>query len=304
MKLAYVLTLPLLVGSSHAATLFADNFNRADSRNIDGSISGITNNTGTGMAADGVYTHGFIDPLNSDVGGNLAPDGSATDGGGAQILSSTLELADGAGTSNAYINHNFINGEILSAGGFQVTVDITGLTQSGAGQGGGFAIGMTQADADNAGDAISDTTKFQDAFHGDPFNEVTDVSISSFFLVLRGNGRLVWGGAGNYVTGNTNVGIGLANLPGFPNTGTISAVFTNFSDFDAGTSFDYEVFHDGTSYGSGTLAWQTDDSNYIGLDARDSGGVFFDNLEISTIPEPAAAVLGGLGLLGLLRRRR
>ena len=30
----------------------------------------------------------------------------------------------------------------------------------------------------------------------------------------------------------------------------------------------------------------------------------FDNLAVNVVPEPAAALLGGLGLLGLLRRRR
>ncbi len=36
----------------------------------------------------------------------------------------------------------------------------------------------------------------------------------------------------------------------------------------------------------------------------DSGTAFFDNVQVSVVPEPSAALLGGLGLLALLRRRR
>jgi len=39
-----------------------------------------------------------------------------------------------------------------------------------------------------------------------------------------------------------------------------------------------------------------------GYDANTT--VEVDNLVISTIPEPSAVLLGGLGLLALLRRRR
>jgi uncharacterized protein (TIGR03382 family) len=33
-------------------------------------------------------------------------------------------------------------------------------------------------------------------------------------------------------------------------------------------------------------------------------GLVFDNIVVTTIPEPSAALLGGLGVLALLRRRR
>jgi hypothetical protein len=46
-----------------------------------------------------------------------------------------------------------------------------------------------------------------------------------------------------------------------------------------------------------------------GLSPRPSHGIFgnrviFDNVALDSIPEPSVALLGGLGLLGLLRRRR
>lgn len=36
----------------------------------------------------------------------------------------------------------------------------------------------------------------------------------------------------------------------------------------------------------------------------DSGTAFFDNIQVSVIPEPSSVLLGGLGVLALLRRRR
>lgn len=42
----------------------------------------------------------------------------------------------------------------------------------------------------------------------------------------------------------------------------------------------------------------------IGRPSSGSGDVIIDNVAVTTIPEPTAALLGGLGLLGLLRRRR
>lgn len=35
-----------------------------------------------------------------------------------------------------------------------------------------------------------------------------------------------------------------------------------------------------------------------------TGGVWFDNVTLTSVPEPSAALLGGLGMLVLLRRRR
>ena len=40
------------------------------------------------------------------------------------------------------------------------------------------------------------------------------------------------------------------------------------------------------------------------FDPVEPTSVMFDNFTVQTIPEPAAAALGGIGLLGLLRRRR
>ncbi len=276
----------------HAAVLFADSFDRPDNRNIDASLAGITDNTGSSFAADGVYSQPWLDPENGPPNYG-SQDSSAGNGGGAQILANTLQLAVGVGTSNAYINHNFTNASIISTGGFSVTIDVTGYNQSTSGQGGGFAIGMSAAEAASAGDAWNGATKMTEAF-GEP--DGTFVSVADFWVALRGDATVQWGGIGD-----DNV-FGTASVAA--KTGTLSATFTGFTDFDAGTSVDYEVFYDGTAVGTGSFLWSGTNENFIGLDARDNTAVSLDNLSIETIPEPAVATLGAAGLLCLLLRRR
>ncbi|BCX47733.1 hypothetical protein HAHE_16410 [Haloferula helveola] len=258
--------------------LFSDSFDRADARNIDASLTGIVDATGSSLAADGAYGQPFVDAANDTSG----PDGNAANGGGAQILGGKLELADGAGTSNAYVRHNFINPEILAAGCFSVSVEISGATQSGTGQGGGFAIGMSEAEALDTGDAFNgdgssdDLRRMTDAF-GDPADSM---AVSDFWVVLQADGQLVWGGIGDQPAfGSTDVGT---------KTGTVSAIFS-LSDFNDGSSVGFEVFFDGASVGTGTFPWTGTDANFIGLDARDSGGVFFDNLSVG-IPQPVVTL--------------
>ena len=53
---AFLLALPLFVSSTSAAVLFSDSFDRANNRNIDGSIDGIVNNTGTTLAGHTIRT--------------------------------------------------------------------------------------------------------------------------------------------------------------------------------------------------------------------------------------------------------
>lgn len=61
-----------------------------------------------------------------------------------------------------------------------------------------------------------------------------------------------------------------------------------------------------TNIGTFTISQQSD--AFVNFWASSPGGNFgvgnFDNLSVTAIPEPGAALLGGLGLLALLRRRR
>lgn len=291
-----LLTLSLLHASALGAVVFADSFDRPDNRNIDAVLTGITNNTLDALPADAVYTQPWLDP------NNRAPtygvqDGDATNGGGAQILTNQLQLAVGAGTSNAFGNHNFTDAGLLGAGGFTVSLDVTGFAQTGYQQGGAFAIGMSLAEANSAQDAFNLTPGRMTGAFNDASTigaAVPGVVVSDFWLALRGNNSLAWGGSGGNVMGIT----GLAGK-----TGTISATFL-FSDFNAGSTVNYEIFLNSVSRGTGSFTWSGTGENYIGLDARDSSGVSLNNFNVSTVPEPSAVVLGLVGLAGLLRRRR
>lgn len=54
-----------------------------------------------------------------------------------------------------------------------------------------------------------------------------------------------------------------------------------------------------------TAAYTTNPTiNYIGIYKHQTASGTVDNLSLTVVPEPSAALLGGLGMLALLRRRR
>src|SRR4051794_36422239 len=157
---------------AQAITLFADTFDRPDNHDIDAVTTGITNNTGTVFGASAVYSQPWIDP-NSAAPIFGAPDTNAANGGGQQILSNEYQLKYGAGTSNAFVNHNFNDAAILSAGGFSVSLDVLGYNQATNGQGTAIALGMTLAEAQAGHDANDGNptpiAKYTNALQDSPF---------------------------------------------------------------------------------------------------------------------------------------
>ncbi len=260
-------------------------------------MTGITDNTGSSFTAGTVYSQPWIDPNNASPTFGVQ-DSVAANGGGAQVLSSQLQLAVGAGTSDLFVNHNFVDSPILSSGGFSVSLNVLGESQTGYQQGGAFAIGMSQAKAATAGDAFNSAPSMTGAFNdADTLGaNVYGTVLSDFWVALRGNGSLAWGSSSGVING----------VSGLSKAGVISANFM-FSSFAAGSTVNYEILYNGTSEGAGSFTWSGTDENYIGIDGRDSSAVTFDNFSVSTIapvPEPTTLALFALGGVGLLIRRR
>ena len=142
MRTALPLLLAALVSSQAQVILFQDTFARPNNRNIDAVLDGITNNTGSALPADAVDVYPWLDPL-SRPPGYAAPDGNPADGGGSQIVSGVWQVKSGPGTANGYVNHNFVNASILSAGGYSCR-PIAGTSQATSGQGAVIGLGVEQ----------------------------------------------------------------------------------------------------------------------------------------------------------------
>ncbi len=287
MKSIYLAGLLPLLAVAQASTLFEDTFDRADSRNIQEVLDGIDNQTGTAFEPGGdpsgtpVYLHGHIDPASGFAGGFAAPDTDPVNGASARIVNNTLELAaEQQGTSNAIINHNFTNASILAAGGFSVSLDVRARGTVANGNGGGFALGMSLAEALATGDAFSGNPRLTGGLGSNiGAGNIVPVEVASdFWIILRANGSLAWGGA----AGTTGI-FGISAGQGIPNTpfGTITVNFL-LDDFDAGGTVNYEVFYNGDLRGTGSFTWSGTNENYIGLEGRNGSGVNLDNLRIAT----------------------
>jgi arylsulfatase A-like enzyme len=280
MRLPLILLMAGTLACHGQAILFRDTFDRADSRNIDASLTGITDHTGAPLVADAVYSQPWLDPNNAAPTYGVQ-DGNAANGGGSQILSNVFQVKVGAGTANAYLNHNFTNASIPSAGGFSVSMDVTGYNQATVNQGAVFGIGMTAAETASMRDAVANSNNephLSNAF-GTGLPGQTN-AVADFWFAIRGNSTVAWG--------HRDTILGTASVAA--KTGQISANFT-VPDFNAGTGVNYQVFYNGAPVGSGSFAWTDTNANHIGMDGRDNTFVSVDNFTISTFsPAPVTSL--------------
>lgn len=132
---------------------------------------------------------------------------------------------------------------------------------------------------------------------------------SSKSYVVNADGTLAlgadvlnWSSGGGLTTVARLVG-GTMNISGAVN-GNLTNVAGNYVNFEApGSTFTASYggqFADLTAV-SGQIGDSFKDTTGFGLAAIDNGGTTFT---VSVVPEPSAALLGALGLLALLRRRR
>jgi hypothetical protein len=247
-----------------AAVLFSDSYDRANDTNIDASSVG--------------------------MGGTLSPMTyvESWEGSGAatsiQINSNKLNVAMGPGMSNLYLDHNFTDAEISTAGGFSVSLDVLSIVVSDdtANRFGGFGLGMTLAEAAAAKD-INDhptTMRARGILPG-----AATVGICDFFVDTALDNKLrVWSN-----------GVLLTTIDVASYVGTIKVNFS-VPDFNAGSLVTANVFFNGSFMTTQTFDWDNTGANYFGISGRcPAAGVFLDNLEIATIPEPATLLLLTVG---------
>ena len=169
-------------------------------------------------------------------------------------------------------NYNWATGSnsaaILSAGGFSISFDYT------------FAQDATQWVGVRVGSG--------------PENIAINAAGVTFGALARGNGQME-----TFDDGSSN-GYGTATT-GAPRSAQFNYAFTSWA---FGSTVTFTGIVDGIEVATDTFTWDVSDDMKIVI-AGAVNGTLVDNFQVSTIiPEPSTALLGGLGLLALLRRRR
>jgi hypothetical protein len=173
-------------------------------------------------------------------------------------------------TGSAYVNYNFSNQTLPLA------ITFRGLVDSGSNEP-SFWVAFSVGD---------NTVQW-----------VNGASVSS--ILFRANG-----GTQLFDNGSATVGVsGFA--PGMDAWTDYKVVLSDTAGTGSawgtgGSRADY--YSNGSFLGTMAISQLTASEGYIGFSSYDIVGI--DDLKIETIPEPGAALLGGLGMLALLRRRR
>jgi methionine-rich copper-binding protein CopC len=154
--------------SSSGSILFADNFDRANSTDLNASTSG---KSGTLGALNWVQKVGS--------GGSSSISGNQLSG-----------LGSTSGFSMSYIDHNFTDALISNGGGFSISIDLENYTTSGTVRHLGIAVGMSKAEAE-----------------GWAHNNPTSFTYADLFVGYRGNQSAIQVyDNGTRVINNTNAG--------------------------------------------------------------------------------------------------
>jgi hypothetical protein len=270
-KIGLAIALLMATVSANAAVLFSDSFDRANNTNISASSSGMA-----GTLAPLAYVEAF-------EGSNAATS--------IQILNNQLNVAMGVGMSSLFLDRNFTDAGIAAAGGFSVSLDVVSITNADdtGNRFGGFGVGNTRDEALNAKDSFDSAVPFRPS----TARANQGIGVSDFYVDLALDQKLRLWSNGNLL--NT-INVGAA-------AGTIKVDFL-MSDFNAASSVTAVVYFNGVQQDTRAFAWDHTEANYIGLSGRTAGaGVFLDNLEIATIPEPATLLLLGIGSM-MLRKRK
>lgn len=240
------------------------------------------------------------DNFNTGNNTNLNIDLSTRQNG--TLESAGSDWSEVAGTTNAILNNqlNVTNGASLShvvnnadLEASLTTVDLVTVT--------GFIMNFKM---DYTGTAGAWTSPYLSTH-----NAADERANSRFGMVAFGSGNIqFYGGA----VGGSQVGTSVSNAT---IAGLVSGWdITNLNSYSfvatrtTATTGVYDAFINGIevasniAYGFGT-GGTNGEVNFEIINVSNGAGLY-DDFSITTIPEPSAALLGGLGLLALLRRRR
>lgn len=247
------------------------------------------NNTVTSVAAatltlDGAGTHSYGDGTNANSGVITGAVSLVKNGNGTQTLGDTNTYT---GTTSVNSGTLAINGNISTS----VTTVNTGGTLRGTGTTGTVTVksGGTLAPGNspgvlNAGNTILESgstlsIEINGATLGtgyDQLNVIGSASLAGLLTITMGN----------FTPTDGSLFFILANNLSDAITGTFSNASVNENTYNlGGQDFQISYFGNHTGSGAGTF----------------TGG---NDVVLMAIPEPTSALLGGLGLLALLRRRR
>lgn len=247
--------------------LFSDNYNRANSTDIDSSSVGMA-----GTLAPMVYVEAF------------EGSGVATS---TQILNDLLNVAMGPGMGSLFLDYNLIDASILTSDGFSVSMDVVSITTADdtGNRFGGFGVGHTRDEALAAKDSFDSAVPFRPSLA----RANQGIGVSDFYVDLALDQNLrIWSKGALLET--INVGVA---------TGTIRVDFY-VADFNAGSAVDAEVYFNGVKKSVKSFTWDHANSNYLGISGRTAAaGVLLDNLLVATLysekantPVPANGATG------------
>ena len=230
----------------YSDAMFQDLYERDDNYDIDGDTGGMT-----GSLSPISYIESF--------------EGSGTDES-IQIAGGELLMATGNGMSNMYLDHNFIDSEIISSGGFSVMLDVAEINTTFSELGerfGGFGVGLTAAEAASAED-VGWTYSLRPNADGSGATALSD-----FFIDIALDGKLrAW--SGNTVLSS----IGVNRF-----TGRIRVDFL-LPDFNAGSNVIARIYFNEELKDIVSFSWDHSGQNYIGLSGRATNYVRMDNLVV------------------------
>jgi hypothetical protein len=277
-----------LTSSADAAVLFFDNFTTSgQSNDVNFEYS---SGRQAGTLGSVQYRQGN-GAFSSTLTGTIADE--ATNGVATQVSDNsapgTLWLTGGT-LASVSLEHNFT--ENAGVGGYtSISFTVDPITAS-LGTSGDWAA-ITLGAGDNSAYGSSGT--------GARGQFITNAG-AHFGILFRDNGQ--------YQVFNGSSFIGGETYDATPEVGTTHAVEIRITGLVDGNAWDgsgdsqIDVYVDGalTPFFTYTKTGGYTD-NFITLESF-GGNSQFDDFQISVVPEPSAALLGGLGLLGWMRRRR